>query len=258
MKPSAELPEPSGEEALEVVAAHATQRAISAERAESRIRRRRLLEYLAQQRPETLTGQITQVVERGFAAELDRDPVERGAYVAVGLRFEQALAQIRVEVVAHDDRRTLRIGGTRVGEVGVEVALAKEELVDFEVHVLFVDRHRADRDVGNDAHTLLGAVPAVIDQATFWTLGKGLGDTIPLTDDRGRPFFFIGQWFPKIGVYEVPGQRYVPADAERGAWPRRGACRLAMSRAAAMPLPEMSAQNWTLLPSVMTPQPTGN
>jgi hypothetical protein len=39
-----------------------------------------------------------------------------------------------------------------------------------------------------------------------------------LEDQDGRPFFFAGQWFPKIGVYEVPGQRYVPQDAERGAW----------------------------------------
>ncbi|MEZ4699834.1 MAG: M1 family metallopeptidase [Rhodothermales bacterium] len=31
-------------------------------------------------------------------------------------------------------------------------------------------------------------------------------------------FFLVGQWFPKLGVYEVPGQRYVPADAPRGAW----------------------------------------
>ena len=26
------------------------------------------------------------------------------------------------------------------------------------------------------------------------------------------------QWFPKFGVYEVPAQRYVPADAPRGRW----------------------------------------
>lgn len=31
-------------------------------------------------------------------------------------------------------------------------------------------------------------------------------------------FFFVGQWFPKLGVYETPGQRYVPADAPSGAW----------------------------------------
>jgi len=35
---------------------------------------------------------------------------------------------------------------------------------------------------------------------------------------NGTKFFFVGQWFPKLGVYEVPGQRYVPADAEEGRW----------------------------------------
>ena len=36
--------------------------------------------------------------------------------------------------------------------------------------------------------------------------------------EDGTPFFMVAQWFPKLGVYEVPGQRYVPADAERGQW----------------------------------------
>jgi hypothetical protein len=34
----------------------------------------------------------------------------------------------------------------------------------------------------------------------------------------GSPFFMVAQWFPKLGVYEVPGQRYVPADAPSGQW----------------------------------------
>lgn len=37
-------------------------------------------------------------------------------------------------------------------------------------------------------------------------------------DSDGNPFFMVAQWFPKIGVYEVPGQRYVPADAPTGSW----------------------------------------
>ena len=89
MRSSARLPAPSPDELLEVVAAHATQRAISADRAETRIRRRRLLEYLAQRRPQTLTGQITQVVERGFSVDLPQfgtwgfvpiDQLPRGPY----------------------------------------------------------------------------------------------------------------------------------------------------------------------------------
>lgn len=38
------------------------------------------------------------------------------------------------------------------------------------------------------------------------------------TDENGDLFFFAGQWFPKLGVYEIPGQRYHPADAETGKW----------------------------------------
>ncbi len=34
----------------------------------------------------------------------------------------------------------------------------------------------------------------------------------------GSDFFLVAQWFPKLGVYEVPGQRYVPADAPEGQW----------------------------------------
>ncbi|MFQ5569176.1 MAG: M1 family metallopeptidase [Rhodothermales bacterium] len=36
--------------------------------------------------------------------------------------------------------------------------------------------------------------------------------------EDGTPFFMVAQWFPKLGVYEVPGQRYVPQDAPHGAW----------------------------------------
>ena len=38
------------------------------------------------------------------------------------------------------------------------------------------------------------------------------------TADTGNPFYFVGQWFPKIAVLEVPGQRYIPEDAEKGVW----------------------------------------
>jgi hypothetical protein len=36
--------------------------------------------------------------------------------------------------------------------------------------------------------------------------------------DNGSLFFFVGQWFPKLGVYELPGQRYVREDAPEGKW----------------------------------------
>ncbi|MFQ3597930.1 MAG: M1 family metallopeptidase [Chloroherpetonaceae bacterium] len=31
-------------------------------------------------------------------------------------------------------------------------------------------------------------------------------------------FFLVAQWFPKIGVYEGPGERYVPLTASKGRW----------------------------------------
>ena len=34
----------------------------------------------------------------------------------------------------------------------------------------------------------------------------------------GQLFVMAAQWFPKFGVYEVPGQRYMPTDASRGRW----------------------------------------
>lgn len=37
------------------------------------------------------------------------------------------------------------------------------------------------------------------------------------TDDD-ELFFLVAQWFPKLAVYEVPGQRNVSADATRGEW----------------------------------------
>ncbi len=36
--------------------------------------------------------------------------------------------------------------------------------------------------------------------------------------EQGHRFFMVAQWFPKLGVYEEPGVRYVPADAPHGQW----------------------------------------
>lgn len=116
MRSRATLPAPSPDERLEVVATQATQRAISADRAEGRFRRRRLLEYLARQKPRTLTGQITQVVERGFSVDLPQfgtwgfvpiDQLPRGPY-----KYDTG--------VLRSSRRTFRLGDTlevRLGRI---------------------------------------------------------------------------------------------------------------------------------------------
>jgi len=50
------------------------------------------------------------------------------------------------------------------------------------------------------------------------TLPRIIARTGFAEDTSGRPFFMVAQWFPKIAVFEVPGQRYVPEDAEKGEW----------------------------------------
>ncbi len=125
MRASARLPAPSPDGSLEAVADHATGRATSADRAESRSRRRRLLEYLAQQRPETLTGQITQVVERGFSVDLPQfgtwgfvpiDQLPRGPY-----KYDTGLLR--------GSRRAFRLGDT------LEVRLGRIDAVSNELEL---------------------------------------------------------------------------------------------------------------------------
>ena len=50
------------------------------------------------------------------------------------------------------------------------------------------------------------------------TLPEIIARTGVASSPGSPPFFMVAQWFPKIGVYEVPGQRYVPADAPAGRW----------------------------------------
>ena len=70
MRPRARLPEPVEDAELEEIGAHLTARAIAADGAESRIRRRRLLEFLMRLGRVPTTGQVTRVVERGLMVEL--------------------------------------------------------------------------------------------------------------------------------------------------------------------------------------------
>jgi len=119
MRSSARLPAPVADEPLEVVAAHASERAISADRAEGRSRRRRLLDYLARQKPQSLTGQITQVVERGFSVDLPQfgtwgfvplDQLAGGPY-----KFDTG--------VLRSSRRAFRLGDTlevRIGRIDAD------------------------------------------------------------------------------------------------------------------------------------------
>ncbi len=59
---------------------------------------------------------------------------------------------------------------------------------------------------------------ATLDVAFTARLPRIFARTGWATAATGEPFFMVAQWFPKLGVREIPGQRYVPADAPRGRW----------------------------------------
>ena len=70
------------------------------------------------------------------------------------MRFAQALARLFRQVVADHVRRLLAVVRAAVREVRGEVRLAQVAAVDEQVHVLGVDRHRLNLDVGHDADAL--------------------------------------------------------------------------------------------------------
>ena len=70
LAPDAALASPVTDEALDAMAEHVNARSAAADRAESRVRRRRMLEFLLRQGGIPTEGQITTVVDRGLAVEL--------------------------------------------------------------------------------------------------------------------------------------------------------------------------------------------
>ncbi|MBT3381524.1 MAG: RNB domain-containing ribonuclease [Lentisphaerae bacterium] len=70
LQPGGSDPAPTASEKLEAVADHLNARSAAAERAESRIRRRRVLEFLLRQGSIPTAGQVTGVVEKGLMMDL--------------------------------------------------------------------------------------------------------------------------------------------------------------------------------------------
>ena len=70
LRPGGEPPNPKPDDELELLATHVNARAAEAERAESRIRRRRVLEFLLRQGGIPTEGQVTTVVDKGMLVDL--------------------------------------------------------------------------------------------------------------------------------------------------------------------------------------------
>ena len=78
----------------------------------------------------------------------------------------------------------------------------------------------------NDKTVISVALPAPLQPGENITLDIEFVSKLPEVVARtgwkqkanGSLFFMAAQWFPKLGVYEVPGQRYVPENAPSGEW----------------------------------------
>ncbi len=122
-------------------------------------------------------------------------------------------------------------GGIDVSRMAVErertvaagTAELEPELIDVTERITFI---RPDDDNPFDETVISVSLPEPVPPGETIALRIDFESKLPKvtartgweTTNRGEPFFMVAQWFPKIGVYEVPGQRYVPEDAPRGQW----------------------------------------
>lgn len=99
------------------------------------------------------------------------------------------------------------------------------EAVDLTDRIRFI---QPDDDNRRDSTVIAVTLPAPVGPGETITLDIDFTSQLPYffqrtrtgwtTSDQGNPFFMAAQWFPKLGVYEIPGQRYVPPDTTAGRW----------------------------------------
>ena len=111
-------------------------------------------------------------------------------------------------------------GGLDVERLSVLMPGGEKDLTDHLVYFQPDDRNQHDSTV---AFVRLPSpvLPGMTVTVSVRFLAR-LPEIVARTGYAERPdgtlFFMVAQWFPKLGVYEVPGQRYVPEDAPRGRW----------------------------------------
>ncbi len=101
--------------------------------------------------------------------------------------------------------------------------LTVEGSVDLTDRITFI---HPDDDNEEDMTVISIALPAPVGPGETITLDVDFTSRMPEIFARtgwerkanDSLFFMVAQWFPKLGVYEIPGQRYLPADAPSGKW----------------------------------------
>lgn len=95
--------------------------------------------------------------------------------------------------------------------------------VDITENMAFI---QPDDDNRDDQTVISVALPQAVQPGETITLDIDFDSKLPKISARtgweessgDSLFYFVAQWFPKLGVYEVPGQRYVPETASKGKW----------------------------------------
>ncbi|NOY80198.1 MAG: RNB domain-containing ribonuclease [Kiritimatiellaeota bacterium] len=126
--PPARLPTPKPDAALEELGKHANLRSLGAERAEARIRRRRVLEFLLRQGGIPTEGQVTTVIEKGLVVDLPEYGIS--GFLAVELlpggpfRLEPGALQGRKRAYRLGDTLEVQIHRIDPGSSQLDLALA--------------------------------------------------------------------------------------------------------------------------------------
>jgi len=134
--------------------------------------------------PGSGTGGFALVGESAVAVVHDLDAPEGRAFYALSDADLEEVRVVGMRVRAGDDASCRSLTRAQAPEiVGVDPRALANRFTFLQVSGEPGDPWDVLADEPED-----GAVPAVIDQSTFWTLGMGLGDEIALTDEAGKPF----------------------------------------------------------------------
>ncbi len=112
------------------------------------------------------------------------------------------------------------VGGLEIQRLLLVTAGGEVDLTDSLFFIQPDDQNHADRTVAA-LQLPVAVLPGGAAELSV-RFAAHLPEIVARTGYKEKPdgtlFFMVAQWFPKLGVYEVPGQRYVPMDAPRGRW----------------------------------------
>lgn len=117
---------------------------------------------------------------------------------------------------------SMRVLGNSQGDM-LPIGGARETGVDITANIQFIQPDDANT---NDRTVISVQLPDPVPPGESVTLEVDFESKLPeivartgwKKKDNDSLFVLVAQWFPKLGVYEIPGQRYIPSTASSGKW----------------------------------------